>query len=200
VWIVAFETLAIIAVATNLGLVLFTSNTGLFELSSFETRLQVFIGVEHLLVGGVIMFKYLIPDSPTFVSEHLERQLHLVDKHLEGKNEAFVVDGESRLIDVDDDPEQALAEWRAVRTALAQQHGVDSATPMSMDDIKTIGKSPEWEEDAPVEAWSVKLFKHGPIPEGVEPIRDRLEMTPSINPMRAATAAAAASAGAAGEV
>lgn len=170
VWIVAFESLAIIAVATNLGVVLFTSNTGFFQLAAFETRLQVFIGVEHLLVGGVILFKYLIPDTPTFVAEHLERQLHLVDKHVEGKNEAFVVDGESRLVDVDSDPEQALAEWRAVRSTLAKLHGVDAETPLSMEEIKTIGRSPAWESDPPTKVWSVSLYNHGPLPPGVDAI------------------------------
>jgi hypothetical protein len=58
-----------------------------------------------------------------------------------------------------------------------------------MDDIKTIGKSPEWEEDAPVEAWSVKLFKHGPIPEGVEPIGASDGVAASPNPIHGAAGA-----------
>jgi len=193
VWVYAFECLAIIAIVTNLALIMFTSNTGFFRLPDFTAKLQVFIGLEHLLVGGVILFKYLVPDSPEFVRTHLARQAYLVGKLLDDRKETVVIDHRSSLVEVT--PEQSADEVSAVIRAVAEANkDIDGR---DAPQVAAIVDTPPPERPLPSESWSTKFYAHGPLPPG----REAGEATPlamHFNPVhtaedtRAAAAAAAA--------
>ena len=170
VWIYAFEAIAIIAIVSNIALIMFTSDTGFFDLSESASRLQVFIGLEHVLVGGVVIFKYVVPDMPGYARDHVSRQEYLIGKLLLDRNESVVVGNESKVIDVP--TAQVLREREAAHEALMAEHlGEEGAREdglaLTEEDIQGVFVVPGLDGRPPRDDRCISFYDHGPIPAGV---------------------------------
>jgi hypothetical protein len=179
VWLASFEAMAMVAVITNLALIMFTSNDkGFFQLITYQNRLQIFIGLEHVLIGAIVLFKYVIPDVPGHVAVHLERQSYLAEKHLDEKAEQVTSSsGVSALVSVS--PEQQEKELResvelAVKVAEPLFRDLGIAEPLEAAhkavepiDVSSIeGGHAITLEDSIEAARAVRIHAHGPLPFG----------------------------------
>jgi len=106
-WFTIFNIMGFIAVMTNCGIILFVSTDSIKEavLSVNEdaqnkdiigVSFVTFIVLEHLLFCLKFAIDFFVPDCPTDVQEHLERQKYITDVLIQGLTDQHLDDEEAK--------------------------------------------------------------------------------------------------------